>query len=98
MSAMWGSVVDAEIDHLVRELSCEYPCSEVSLREVLDDGGVVAVLVTAGTGRLVVAARTVEFVPVEWGLAGRVHDCVGVLPRHQFPTVAEVAAGLEVVS
>jgi len=95
---MWGAVVDTEVDQLVGELTGAYPCAQVSVREVLDDRGVVAVLVTAGTGRLVIAVRTVEFVDVDWGLRdGAIRDCVGVLPRHRIPTVVEVARCLEVV-
>lgn len=98
MSGVWGPAVDAEIAVLVEELAGEYPCSELSVHPVVDDRGVVAVLVTAGVGRLVVAARTVELVPVDWGLAGDVSDTVGALPGGRVLTVADVAAGLAVVS
>ena len=95
---MWGAVVDREVDDLVEELVAGFPWSRVSVREVLGDCGVVAILVTAGAGRLVVAVRALEFTEVDWGLnGGNIADCVGVLPRRECPTVAEVGSCLVVV-
>lgn len=84
-----------------RELHVLWPCCEIGTCPVLDDRGVVAVFVYArGEGRLVVAGRTVELVALDRGAAPGMsaHGWVGVLPASDTPTVAELRAGLAVVS
>ena len=91
---VWDATVDAAVDRAIDEVLTEFPGSQVSIRDVLDDRGVVAVLVTAGDGRLVVAARSVDLVPVAWPWPGGVAATFGLLPKADPPTTAEVIAGL----
>jgi hypothetical protein len=69
------------------------PGAQVSIRELCDDRGVVAIVVCATDGRLVGAARSIDLAPVAWPwpLAA---GTAGVLPRSQCPTVEEFLAGL----
>ena len=92
----WNATVDAAVETAIGEVLAEFPGSQVSIRELQDDRGVVSIAVTAGDGRLITAARTVDLAPIEW--PWRLADgVVGVLPRREFPTVAEFVAGLTAV-
>jgi hypothetical protein len=91
--------IDGRVAAAIAELEQAWPCCEIGTCDVFDDRGVVAVLVYArADGRLVVAARAVELVPVDWGLnaGSTLDDCVGLLPATVAPTVSEVASGLGV--
>jgi hypothetical protein len=82
------------VEAAIGELLAEFPGAQISVRELLrDDRGVVSIVVTAGDGRLVIAARTVDLVPVEWPWVFT-DGVVGVLPRRPIPTVDEFVAGL----
>ncbi len=90
---VWDAVTDAAVDAAIDELVVEFPDAQVSVRELVDDRGTVAVAITVGDGRLVIAARAVELAPVVWPF--RLADgVVGVLPAQPVPTVAEFLAGL----
>jgi hypothetical protein len=90
---VWDAVTDAAVEAAIRELTHEFPDAQVSVRELVDDRGTVAVAVTVGDGRLVIGARVVELAPVAWPF--RLADgVVGVLPAQRVPTVAEFVAGL----
>jgi hypothetical protein len=93
---VWNAPVDTAVDAAIAEVLAEFPGSQISVREVQDDRGVVSIVVTAGDGRLVVAARSVDLVPVEWPFAFA-DGVVGVLPRREFPTVDELAQALMAV-
>ncbi len=94
---VWDAVTDGAVAAAIGELVGEFPDAQVSVRELLDDRGIVAVAVTVGDGRLVVAARAVELMPVVWPF--RLADgVVGVLPARSVPTVDEFLAGLIPVS
>jgi hypothetical protein len=91
--------VDDRVADAVTELSTAWPSCEVVTNEVVDERGVVAVLVSArADGRLIVATRAVELAPIDWGLTDEsaIDRCLGLLPRSAAPTVAEVTAGLGV--
>src|SRR5829696_9106199 len=93
---IWNATVDAAVCAAIAEVLEECPGAQVSVREVQDDRGVVSILVTAGDGRLVVTARTVDLVRVDWPwefAAG----VVGVLPSHEIPTVTELTRVLVAV-
>jgi hypothetical protein len=92
----WGEMVDRRLDIAVAEVMEARPGQLVQVRAVLDDRGVVAVVVTAGDGRLVTAARSVDLVPVGWPWPDGVAKAFGVWPVHEVPTVAELLAGLVV--
>jgi len=93
----WNATIDAAVDGAIGELLTEFPSAQVSIRELQDDRGVVSIAVTVGDGRLITAARTVDLAPVAW--PWRVADgVVGLLPRHEFPTVDEFVAGLTAVA
>jgi len=93
----WNATLDAAVDAAIAELLAEFPGSQVSVRELQDDRGVVAIAVTVGDGRLITAARTVDLVPVDWPWA-LADGVVGVLPRREFPTVDEFVAALTPVA
>jgi hypothetical protein len=91
--------VTQRVERARAELAAAWPSCTVETRDVLDDRGVAAILVYArAEGRLIVAARAVELVPVDWQLTGgaTVDVCVGLLPASLTPTVGEVSAGLGV--
>ena len=94
--AAWDAPTRGAVQRAVNEVTAACPGTQVSVREVLDDRGVVAVLVTAGDGRLVGAARTVDLVAIEWPWPDGVASTFGLLPVAEYPTVAEVVAGLVV--
>ena len=93
---VWDAATRRAVQRAIDEVTVGFTGARVSVREVLDDRGVVAVLVTAGEGRLVAAARTVDLVPVEWPWPDGVASAFGLLPVAEYPTVAEVVAGLAV--
>ncbi len=90
---IWNRSVDASVAAAIDDVLAEFPGAQISVREVQDDRGVVSILVSAGDGRLIIAARTVDLVRVEWpwDFAAGV---VGVLPVHEIPTVDELTRGL----
>jgi hypothetical protein len=92
----WGEAVDRRLAVAVAEVVAARPRQLVRVRPVLDDRGVVAVVVTAGEGRLVTAARSVDLVPVVWPWPDGLASAFGVWPVHEIPTVAELLAGLVV--
>lgn len=90
---IWNASIDALVQSAIDDVLVEFPGSQVSVRELQDDRGVVSIVVTVGDGRLVVAARAVDLAPVAW--PWRLADgVVGVLPRSHLPTVDEFIAGL----
>lgn len=95
---VWDARVDTAVGEAIDEVLAEFPGSPVSIREVLDDRGVVAVLVTVGGGRLVIAARSVDLMPVAWPWPDGVASTIGLLPKTDPPTTAEVIAGLVVAT
>ena len=94
MMLMWNVAVDRQVDGAIEDLATSFPGSQITVFEVLDDRGVVAIAVAAGEGRLVVAVRTVDLVEVDWGWADGLVSTVGVLPDRAIPTVEELVAGL----
>ena len=94
---VWNATVDARVEAAIGEVVAEFPGAQISVRELLDDRGVVAIAVTAGDGRLVIAARTVDLVPVEWPWSFA-DGVVGLLPRRPIPTVDEFLTGLTPVA
>jgi len=91
---VWDDALDAAVTASMETLHAAFPGTRVSVREVIDDRGVVALLITAGDGRLVVAARTVDLVAVAWPWPDGIESTVGLLPRSAVLTVDEVVAGL----
>lgn len=91
---VWDDSVDAAVAASTEALHAAFPGSRVSIREVIDDRGVVALLVTAGDGRLVVAARSVDLMPVAWPWRDGIETTTGRLPSINVLTVDEVIAGL----
>ena len=90
----WDDTIDAAVAAAVGELRRAFVGSQVSIREVIDERGVVAVLITAGEGRLVLAARSVDLLAVEWPWPDGMESTVGVLPHEDVLTVDEVIGGL----
>lgn len=90
---VWNAEIDALVDKAIGEVLAELPGGQVSIRELTDDRGVVSIVVCAGDGRLIAAARSVDLVEVgwPWPLADGI---AGLLPRHEFPTVAEFVASI----
>jgi hypothetical protein len=93
---VWNAAVDAAVDAAVGELLAEFPGSQVSMRELSDDRGVVSIAVTVGDGRLITAARTVDLAPVVWPWP--LDRVVGVWPPREFPTVGEFIGSLVAVT
>ena len=96
MAHVWNATIDQRVEAAIGEVLEEFPGAQISVRELLDDRGVVAIVVTGGDGRLVIAARTVDLVAVEWPWPFT-DGVVGVLPRRPIPTVDEFLAGLTTV-
>ena len=94
---IWNAPIDAAVDAAIGEVLAEFPGSQISVREVEDDRGVVSILVAAGDGRLVIAARSVDLAPVRWPFAFA-DGVVGVLPRREIPTVDELTRALTAVA
>ena len=90
---IWNREIDAQVDMAIAHVLVEVPGAQVSIRELCDDRGVVAIVVCATDGRLVGAVRSIDLAPVAWPwpLAA---GTAGVLPRSQCPTVEEFLAGL----
>jgi hypothetical protein len=93
---VWHRAIDSRVEAAIGEVLVEFPGAQISVRELLDERGVVAIVVTAGDGRLVIAARTVDLVPVAWPWSFA-DGVVGLLPRRPIPTVDEFLAGLTTV-
>lgn len=90
---VWNVEIDALVDQAIAEVLTDLPGGQVSIRELQDDRGVVSIVVCAGDGRLIAAARSIDLAPVvwPWSLADGV---VGLMPRHEFPTVDEFVASI----
>ena len=86
--------IDAAVAAAVNLLRSVFPRSTVAIREVIDDRGVVALLVTAGEGRLILGARSIDLPPVDWPWPEGIESTVGRLPRSPVLTVQEVLTGL----
>lgn len=92
----WNEPIDRSVKRAIDELRDIFPSAQVSIREVIDDRGVVSILVAVGDGRLVAAARSVDLVPVAWPWPDGFASVFGLLPPREIPTVSEVIAGLVV--
>ena len=94
MGDRWTASIGAAVSAAELELLGQFPGSQVSIREVQDERGVVAVVVTVGDGRLIVGARSVDLAPIRWPWPDGLVSVVGLWPRQEMPTVAELVAGL----
>lgn len=90
----WDDSIDAAVAASTERLRAAFPGSRVAVREVIDDRGIVAVLVTASDGQLVLAARAVDLMPVAWPWPGGIEATIGRLRSSDVLTVDEVIAGL----
>jgi hypothetical protein len=90
---VWNVDVDERVDEAIAEVLGDLPGGQVSIRELQDDRGVVAIVVCAGDGRLIAAARSVDLAPVAWPWP-LTDGVAGLLPRRECPTVSEFVAGI----
>ena len=80
--------VDVAVAAADTELRAAYPGQRITVREVFDERGRVALWAIAGEGRVVVGVRCVEVMPVVWPWATGPAGVLGVWPSTAPVTVA----------